>query len=93
VKLRMIADATGMGLLTTMLAGTSVFIRIGCVGATLGSSTYLLNIDTALKVAADPTPIEDADGLASIEWTFDGVYDATWAKVFNITINNTQATI
>jgi hypothetical protein len=92
VKLKLIADATAMALLTSMRAGTTKFMRINCVGATVGAHTYLLNIDTAMKVM-DVSEFSDEDGAFAIEWTFEGTYDSTWGKAFNIAVQNKQATL
>jgi hypothetical protein len=81
-----------MGLLTTMRVGSTKFLRINCVGAAVGTHTYLLNIDTAMKVT-DVSEFSDEDGVFAIEWTFEGVYDNTWGKAFNITVQNKQATL
>lgn len=93
VKLKLQADATGMGLLTNMRAGTTKFMRIKATGALIsGSDYYDLQIDTACKVV-DVSPFEDSDGVFAIEWTFNGFYDATATKTSEVVVVNTLATL
>lgn len=95
VEILMEADAAGMGYLTNMRAGTTNFCRIGGLSATLaGSSTafYSLNLDTAIKVK-DVSDFSDEDGVYAIRWTFEVVYDPTWAKAYNVVLTNKETTL
>ncbi len=88
VKLKMQADAAGMGLLTNMRAGTTKYMRIEATGALISGADYhKLTIDTACKVM-DVSPFEDSDGVFAIEWTMNGFYDATATKTSEITVIN-----
>jgi len=92
-KLRMEADSVGMGLLTTMRAGSTKFVRIKGTGDTIsGANKYLMQIDTALKVV-DVSDFSDEDGVFAIEWTLEGMHDSTWTKAFNITVINKQSAL
>lgn len=92
-KLRVAADSEGMALLTTMRNGATKFMRIKAVGALItGSDYYTLQVDTALKVT-EPTPFEDADGIYALEWTMQGVHDATSGWATEITLINTLAAL
>lgn len=92
-KLRVAADADGMALLTTMRSGATKFMRIKAVGALISGSDYMtMQIDTALKVT-EPSPFEDADGLYALEWTMQGVHDATAGLATEITLINTLAAL
>jgi hypothetical protein len=89
-KLVHVADATGMGLLTQMRAGSSKFMRIKAVGALIASTYYYtLQIDLALKVVSESDEFEDRDGLYAIGWNFEGFHDATWGKALSVAITNT----
>ncbi len=89
VTLMMAADAVGMGLLTTMRAGATKFMRIQANGPVIGAgpATYSLIIDTAFKVS-DVSDLRDEDGIFAIEWTGVFTHDATWGKAFQITLIN-----
>jgi hypothetical protein len=93
LKLKLQADATGMGLLTNMRAGTTKFMRIEATGALISGADYhKLTIDTACKVM-DVSPFEDSDGVFAIEWTMNGFYDSTWTKTTELTLINSLATL
>lgn len=84
------ADAVGMGLLTTMRAGTTTFIRVKATSPTLaGAATVFYNMawDMAAKVK-DVGNFSDEDGVYAIEWTFDMVYDGTWTKAYTVALTN-----
>jgi hypothetical protein len=81
-------DTAGRALVTNMRAGSSVFVRLKAQGAASSIESgqrYSLTIDTALKVMDAPSRA-DVDGLATLEWSLRGVYDATWAKWAQITL-------
>lgn len=93
-KLLMEADAEGMGLLTTMRANSSKFMRIHCEGATISGSTdeYTFQMDMALKVA-NVSEFKDEDGVFAIEWEFMVITDPTWAKAVELTIINAETAL
>lgn len=89
MKLKLAADATGMGLLTQMRAGSSKFVRIQATGSVIEAAiTYALTIDGACKVIGEPK-FSDEDGIRCIEWEFDLFHDNTWGKATSITVINT----
>lgn len=93
VKLLMQADAVGMGPLTDMRANTTTFLRIEAVGPAIGANTYKLTIDTALRVAGDPSELRDEDGVFAIEWTFNAFHDVTWTRAFEVVLINTLSAL
>lgn len=91
LTLQMGNDTAGRAQVTNMRAGSSVFVRLrarGLADSIESGQRYSLTIDTALKVVDAPTRA-DVDGLATLEWTFRGVYDATWAKWLQATLVTT----
>lgn len=83
------ADAEGMAMLTAMRTGASKFVRVKATSPDLAGAAipYSFQLDAACKVA-EVGDFDDADGLYAIRWTFDIVYDATWAKAFQIEVIN-----
>jgi hypothetical protein len=94
IKLMLEADAEGMGLLTTMRANATKFIRIQATGPVIGAgpATYELTLDSAFKIS-DVAPFKDEDGIFAIEWTGSIVHDATWGKAFQIDVTNALASL
>ena len=93
VKLKLEADSEGMALLTQLRSGVSKFMRIKAVGDVItGIYTYLLQTDLALKVT-DVSEFSDEEGVFAIEWTFEIVYDSTWTKALEVTVQNTVASL
>jgi hypothetical protein len=93
-KLKVEADATGMGLLTQMRAGSAKFMRIKATGALIASTYYYdMQTDLSLKIMGEPGEFEDADGLYAIEWNFEAMYDATWTKTMQVDTINTQTAL
>ena len=96
-SIQMEADDAGMALLTNMRAGSTKFLRVEAVDSTSagdsGGTTYYytMTLDTAIKIAGDPSEYQDADGVFAIEWNWTGVHDSTWGKATSITIINTQS--
>lgn len=76
-KLKMSADDVGRGLLATMRAGATKFIRLKAQGDAISTGyPYLLQMDGAVKISAAPSGPEDSDGVDTLEWTFVGVPSA-----------------
>lgn len=100
------ADASGMGLLTNLRAGSTVYVRVEAKGAQLGvtsggwkigggatitgNASMLFRHDMALKVQ-DMAPIEDQDGVMGGAWPLRVVYDATLGYSERITLVNALA--
>jgi hypothetical protein len=95
-KLTLGNDAVGAaGLMANLRAGSSVFVRYKATSAALieGATPYSLQIDTALKVSDAPSR-SDQDGLlATLDWTFRNVYDATWGQWLRVTLINGSAAL
>lgn len=91
-KLLLAADAVGMGLLTSMRAGTKKFFRVEAVGETIEDTyTYKWTHDICATVT-DVSPFSDEDGIYAIEWTFTATYDSDLTKAFSFsTVNKLTA--
>ncbi len=93
-KLVAAVNDEGMSLLANMRAGSTKFTRLKCVGPTIeATNTYLLQIDMAGKIKKEPDKIGEQDGLAIIGWELGGVYDATWGKALEVTVQNRLNTL
>lgn len=92
-KIKVEADAEGMGLLTTMRANATKFIRIQAIGAFIeGALPYTLQIDMAGRVS-EPSKFEDEDGLYALEWTLEGVTDPVWGHAVQALLQNTATSL
>lgn len=90
LKILVEANAQGMGLLTTLRAGSTVFVRLMFQGSLLpgeGAQNYLYQIDLAAQVSK-PDKKQDSDGIWAIGWELTGIRDATWGKVAVVTLQN-----
>lgn len=94
MKLLMKANATGMGLLTNMRAGSSKYIRLAVTGANIESGKpYLCQLDACVKVAGDPDEFKDEEGLYAIGWNLECAYDATAGYAMQWKVRNTLASL
>jgi hypothetical protein len=93
LKIMMEADAAGMGLLTSLQAGTTQYVRIQAVGAQIaadgpGSVLATFTHDMAVKFQK-PTRWQDQNGIFAIEWDAQIVEDTAWgsgtAQTFTLT--------
>ena len=83
------ADSEGMGQLTNLRSGDTVWARIEAVGDLIESTFYnKLTIDMPVKLVGTGG-FSDQDGVYAVEWNFVGVYDSTWGKPFDINVRNT----
>jgi hypothetical protein len=83
------ADSEGMGQLTNLRSGDTVWARIEAVGDRIESTFYnKLTIDMPVKLVGTGG-FSDQDGVYAVEWNFVGVYDSTWGKPFDINVRNT----
>lgn len=89
LKLLLAADSVGMGLLTNMRAGDKRFIQIKAVGPIIASTYTWLFQHSICGILSGVSEFKDQDGVYAIEWTFDQVYDAGWAKATQLVVNNT----
>lgn len=93
LELALGADDVGMGLLATMRAGASKFIRLQAVGGTLTGGTaltYKFTLDFSGQVVQAPTT-EELNDLYVARWNLAAVYDATWGHAMQVTIVNEQS--
>lgn len=90
LKLRVAADSNGMGLLTPMRAGATRFARLKATSAALAGTAipYSMTFDMAGQIGTAPGEIGDTDGVYAIDWTFNAVHDATWAKALTFAVIN-----
>lgn len=89
-KLKLAADSTGMGLLTQMRAGSSVWMRIKATGALIASTYYYdFQTDLSMKIVGEPSEFTDEKGIVGLEWNFEGAYDSTWTKTLQWDVINT----
>lgn len=87
------ADSQGMGLLTALRDGSTRFLRIEAIGAVIETTiTYKFTIDMAVKLA-DTGGFSDSDGVYAIEFNLIGVFDSTYGKTVEVTVQNTQTTL
>lgn len=87
------ADDVGMGLLSTLRAGDTKFIRWEAVGPIIASTyAYRLRIDMALKIS-NVLKFEDADGIYQVGVEGTIVYDSGWGKSFEASVQSAQVTL
>lgn len=91
--LRMAVDSEGMALLANLRAGSTKFMRINYLGATLGSGNYQFQIDTAIKLSKEPKQFSDEAGVYAIEWAWEMAHDSTWGKGCEITVVNSLSSL
>lgn len=89
LKIKMAADAAGMGLLANMRNGDKRFIRVKGTGSLIASTYYNTFQHDICGIVSDVSPFSDEDGLYAIEWTFTPIYDASWGKAMEFQITNT----
>jgi hypothetical protein len=87
------ADAAGMGFLTNFRAGSTMFVRVGCVGPIIESAlTYLYNADFACKVTG-LSEFKDEKGVYAISYALDIMHDNVWGQSMAHTIQSKQTTL
>jgi hypothetical protein len=88
------ADATGMGLLPVLRAGSTRHLRVEALGAQIGAGPAVrsFKLDLAGKVS-DGGSQDDDGGLTVSQWTFTGVADATAGRAFAIEVINDLAAL
>ena len=85
---RMAADSVGLGYLTQMRNGGTVFFRVKVVGDTIASAEeYEFTLDFAGKVSA-ASALEDTDGAIWHTWTWDAVPALTNGGALEIAVVN-----
>jgi hypothetical protein len=89
LKLTLVADAVGMGLLTTLRAGSKVFLEVEAIGPVIESTETYTWRHQMCGTVSDVSEFKDEDGVYAIEWTFDATYDSTLTYAFKFTEVNT----
>ncbi len=85
-KLKLAADLVGMGMITNMRNGATKWFRLLYEGAIIADTyKYTLQIDFPAQILDVGKP-GDEDGLFVFEYTLQGIYDAVWAKSFEISV-------
>lgn len=94
MSLEMASDAEGMGPLSAMRTGATKYLRIECVGPEIdgGPDTYLLQLDTAVKVV-DIGDFSEVEGVEAIQWEFEGFHDTSMSGVTKATVINEIAAL
>ena len=88
IELTVEADSQGMGFLPLARAGTMQYIRLSAVStvaAGAAGAKYQLVIDAAAKCTAIAGP-DDTDGIKTVQYTWDLMYDSAWSSGQYLTI-------
>lgn len=81
------ADATGMGYLTSVQAGTLKWMQIKFAGAAIGTSAYNITIQMPVHLTAYPE-LSDMDGVVASKYAYTAVHDGTWGKALSVSVTN-----
>lgn len=93
LELTLEADATGMGVLDTLRAGATKFVRIKATGDEIeGGLNYELTVDLAVKVT-DIGDFDDEDGVFVVPPSFTLVHDPTWGQALQVVVQNTRSSL
>jgi hypothetical protein len=88
LKVKMLADSIGLGYLTQLRNGGTVYFRVKATGAVISSvEHYELTYDFAGDITA-ASDLADSDGAISVTWTFDGVPTLTNGGPLEIAVVN-----
>lgn len=84
--LSLATDTTGIGMISTMRSGAMKWFRVKAEGNTIQSPyKYTFQIDFPAQVR-EVGEFSDQDGLYLVEYTLQGIHDATWGKAFQIEV-------
>lgn len=88
LKILVEANAAGMGFLADLRAGDRAFFRVEATGANIDTGhDYLFQHDISAEVI-DVGEFKDEGGVYALEYTFQAIYDASWAKAFTFGVKN-----
>jgi hypothetical protein len=100
MKVTQEANAQAMAQLTKMRAGGTCFMRLEGVGPNIytgtGGTPLVVNQKVTIDLAGQINDIgsfSDEDGVYAVEWTFQAVYDPTWAKAYHVEVITSTATL
>lgn len=92
-KLKLATDTVGMGLFATMRTGTTKWIQLKAEGATIASPyKYTLQLDAPYQIK-DVGDFSDQDNIYAVEFSLEGIHDATWGKSFQFDITTDVTTL
>lgn len=84
--LSLATDTVGLGLIGTMRAGTTKWLRVKAEGDMIEDIyPYLFQIDFPVQVK-EVGEFSDEDGIYLVEYTLQGIHDGTWGKAFQIEV-------
>lgn len=92
-KLKLATDTVGLGLIATMRAGTTKWLRVKAEGETIESTykqTFQLDFPVQIKDVAD---FADEDNLYLVEYGLAVIHDAIWGKAFQIDVTTNVQTL
>ena len=76
---------------TKYAAGTVQLVRLDCLGSLIATTFYnRIRIDGAYRIMK-VDPIGERDGGSTVRMELSGEYDATWAKLVEVSVQNTVA--
>ncbi len=85
-KLSLATDTVGLGLISTMRAGSIKWFRVKAEGDTIQTPyKYTFQIDFPGQIT-DVGEFSDEDGLYLVEYTLAMIHDATWGKAFQVDV-------
>lgn len=85
-RLKVATDTVGIGLISTMRAGDTKWLRLKAEGGTIaGTYKYLFQIDFPAQIS-NMSKFEDNEGIYAVEYTMTGIDDSTWGKSFQIDV-------
>lgn len=92
-KIKLATDTVGMGLITTMRAGTTQWFRLAAQGALIASTYYnRIEIDFAAQIL-EPGDFGDEGNVYALEYGLQVIHDATWGKSFEIRVTSATSTL
>lgn len=91
------ADATGMGYLTNVRSGDTLFVRVAGTSDAVAeagepNTYYSFQFDTAFQID-DISEFRDEQGVYAVEYTGGIAYDGTWEKAISWQLVNTLASL
>jgi hypothetical protein len=92
-KLKLASDTVGLGLVATMRAGSTKWLRVKCEGETIDAPyKYTFQIDFPAQVK-DVSEFSDDGGIYMLEYSLAMIHDATWGKAFSIDVITDVSTL
>lgn len=94
IELRLGADVAGLGLLTKLRSGSTIFGRLEAIGPVIGATVtpYSMMVNSAFKVA-NMANMGDTDGIYGVDLTLDVVFDGAYGKACEVVVVNDVAAL